>query len=354
MRRFGRRGRLAVLLVGVLALSALAGCGDDDDADTASRDRPTATTVAATSDSDVERLPERTTVKVGSTSFNVYAYWDLLVADQEGFFDKRNIDVEMIQLSPQANLIAAGSAGDVDFVANNFDSIVLAADTGAPLKFVVAQSYSAYAVVGKPPLQGLSDLRGKKIAVTDPNAGSTLILLAMLEEEAGLGRDDVSLVPIAGGTGDRYSAMAGGAVDATIVAPPFDAQAEADGSRVLGRDKDTIGKIPLAGMAVNTSYAQDNPDVVRAFVQALAEAQEFLHDESNRDASIAALVGQGVDEALAAATYDNLVAVEDSVIATGGKYDDDAAVQKVLDGLPGRDGKPRLLVSKFFDWSYLE
>lgn len=286
-----------------------------------------------------------------AVNYSAYAYWDLLVARDEGMLEDRGIEAEFIEVSPPANLVASVSSGDVDAISLTSDPQILAIDSGAPVSIVGASTYAAVTLVAEEGIDNYDALRGKSIAITDPNVSTTLMLLRLLEEH-GIGRDDVDLVPVAGGTSDRFAALQSGAVDATVLAPPFDVRAESEGFNVLGSTVEATGRQPFTVYGFNEGYAEDNSGTVVCFLEAIAEAQAWLHDSANKDRAVEILEEQsGLEVELVEGTYETTVASDPSLIAEGGRFDDEE-IDSFLDILAQATGEGPFEADDYFDWSY--
>ncbi len=132
-------------------------------------------------------------------------------------------------------LLEAINTGNIDFGADVADTVPLFAQAaGAKLAYIAeeAASPSAQAILvgAESPIRTLTDLKGKKIAVTK-GAGSHFLLLAALAK-SGLGFKDISpayLTPA-----DGRAAFIGGNVDAWVAWDPFLTSAQRQsGARIL-------------------------------------------------------------------------------------------------------------------------
>ena len=74
-----------------------------------------------------------------------------------------------------------------------------------------------------------------------------------------------------------------GDVDAIWQVEPFQASALASGARVLfPLFSGPVEGMPVAGWLTTEQYAQDNPDVIEAFREAMAASMEDLTDDRER------------------------------------------------------------------------
>ena len=90
-----------------------------------------------------------------------------------------------------------------------------------------------YVLMGKPAIKKLADLKGKVISLGGPKKDITRIYVERMLAPHGVKPGEFDMV-FAGATAARAQALLGGAVDAAILLPPFNFQAEAQGFTNLG------------------------------------------------------------------------------------------------------------------------
>ena len=93
----------------------------------------------------------------------------------------------------------------------------------------------------------------------------------------------------AGATSARAQALLGGAVDAAILLPPFNFQAEAQGFNNLGLTIEYAPELPFSGTVVNKAWATGHQDILKRILAAHSKAVEWFYDDKNRDEAITIL-----------------------------------------------------------------
>jgi NitT/TauT family transport system substrate-binding protein len=93
----------------------------------------------------------------------------------------------------------------------------------------------------------------------------------------------------AGATSARASALLAGAVDAAILLPPFNFQAEGQGFNNLGLTIEYAPELPFSGTVVNKAWAAKNQDLLQRILGAHTKSVEWFYDDKNRDEAIAIL-----------------------------------------------------------------
>lgn len=225
-----------------------------------------------------------TPIKIGVTGLGINLYWDLMVADQVGFFRQNNLNPSFVTISTPGTLTAAAASGSVDFVAVATDAIIGAIDQGGALKIVAGEALGSFSLVSKASISNFAALKGKKVGIADPNSGSTLLLLALLKKN-GLSRDDVQFVPAAA-TSQRFAALQAGAVDAALLSQPADFAAEDAGFKILGNTASALRRYQITAHAVNENFARSNRPAVVAFVRAIRNAQQWLWNPVHKNQAI--------------------------------------------------------------------
>jgi NitT/TauT family transport system substrate-binding protein len=93
----------------------------------------------------------------------------------------------------------------------------------------------------------------------------------------------------AGATAPRFAALQSGAVDAAIVAPPYNFRGESVGLVALVNVPDKVD-LPFSGDQVDKNWALKNPDLLRRFLTAYGNAIKWFYDDAIREEAEALLV----------------------------------------------------------------
>ena len=110
-----------------------------------------------------------------------------------------------------------------------------------------------YALLAKPAIKKLKDLKGKVISLGGPKDITKIYVERMLAPH-GVKPGEFDMV-FAGATSARASALQAGAVDAAILLPPFNFHAVAAGFNELGLTVDYAPELPFSGTVVNRNWA---------------------------------------------------------------------------------------------------
>ena len=215
----------------------------------------------------------------GSTSF----FW---VAHRSGSFEKHGIKVlpifmrggrEAVQalISRDVSLMQQGSAGVITAWAQGAKDLVAIGATGNKLDYIF---------VSTPAIKKPADLKGKKIAISQLGA-STDFIARLAVRQLGLNEKDVALIGL-GAQGERWAALAGGHVDASVFQPPVTLRARKAGMPIWVDFSKTDFEYVVAGPVTTRSFIKAERDTVMNFMRGLADGMDFYRDEKNKEAVI--------------------------------------------------------------------
>ena len=207
----------------------------------------------------------------------------LYAALSGGFFGRRHLMVTMLKL-PSTAAITALSKGEIDMV-NQPALAIQGASRGLPFKVVLSLWREApWTLVGKSELKSLKDLKGKVVATTAVGNSPYLYLEAALTKVGMNINSDVKVIS-SRGTEDSFAFLLAGKVDATVVSPPFDAQAEAQGFHQIAFLGEALD-LPYVGLGTTTDYIQQHRPVVVRTIRALLDADDWLKAHPDDAASL--------------------------------------------------------------------
>ena len=218
----------------------------------------------------------------------------LWCAIARGFFARENVTVSLTPTPGSIYMFQHLSAGDFDLAHASIDNGI-AYDEGqgeAPLAnpadfaAVIGGDNGMLRLVARPEIKSYADLRGKTLSVDSFTTGFAFVLRRMLEIN-GLHEGDYKLDPV-GGTYLRYQALTSKDVHAaTLLTPPFDLQARAQGFRILDNAIDVIKRYQGFAGTARRSWIAANGDLLLRYLRAYTNALGWLYDPANKAATIA-------------------------------------------------------------------
>jgi NitT/TauT family transport system substrate-binding protein len=251
-----------LLLVAALAATAVAGCGGGDDS--------------------AGKGPA--TVQVQDTAGVPSAFLEYGV--DQGFFDKRDLKVEVTPSQGGATVVPSVLSGKVDIGGSNLVSVLLARGKDIPVKVVAPgtfvrddprQDFSAIVVSKDSDIRSPKDLEGKTLAVNTLKNVAEVTAKASLEKKG----VDVSKIKLAEvDFPDMVPALEEGRVDAAFAIEPFVTQARASGDRII--DRPYVGTKPglqIGCYFASEEYLSQNGDVVKRFQDGVADTAKAIADD---------------------------------------------------------------------------
>jgi sulfonate transport system substrate-binding protein len=194
-----------------------------------------------------------------------------------------DLKVEWVPSATPARAVDHLRAHSVDISSATGTSGLLSRVAGNPVKIVYVYAkpdWAAVVVRADSPVQGLADLKGKRVAAdsgTDPG----MFLLRALAT-AGLTQHDVTVMPFQ--SADGRLALDRGQVDAWAGLDPYLAQAEIEThDRVLYRNADLQD---LAGLAGRDAFLKSYPEVVEKVIGAYEKARRWTVEHEEEAAQI--------------------------------------------------------------------
>lgn len=207
------------------------------------------------------------------------------VAQEQGFFKKRNIDVDFQLTNNTGNTPAALVSNSVQIGGTTIPTVLQAVDAG--LDLVLFAGGSVYPLdgdmlVARPGsgIQKPTDLKGKTVGVPGLNALLHFMLVRHLKAN---GVDPGSVKYVEVGFVQAADALRSGQIDAYPAVSPFSARITQSGAgyEVANWAKDTPDGTLTVVHAATRKWATDNKDLVAAFRAGMVEANAFI--KSNRD-----------------------------------------------------------------------
>ena len=168
---------------------------------------------------------------VGVSTVNV-AFLPIYLTQDKGFFKDEGLDVLVVMFNAGATNLQAMIGGDVQIMAGGVPETVLARAGGLDIKnFWAISNLMPFQIYGSPSMKSLKDGKGKKFAISRFGSLSEFLTRSALRQ-AGVDPKDVTMVQI-GATPARFTTLAGGIVDATILWFPVTERAKAGGMNKL-------------------------------------------------------------------------------------------------------------------------
>jgi NitT/TauT family transport system substrate-binding protein len=311
MRRlpFRRLVSLATLaVVGVATLGSTAACGDDSD-DAAGASGPV-------------------TLRLGY--FPNITHAPAVVGVEKGIFADKlgsgvKLETKTFNAGPAAIEAIFSGALDATYIGPNPTVNAFSKSKGEAVRVVSGAASGGVALVVKPTITSVEQLRGKKIAT--PQLGNTQdVALRYWLKEKGLkttkeGGGDVKVVPQE--NAQTVDTFASGAIDGAWVPEPYVSRLVNAGGKVLVDERDLWPdrKFVITNLIVSTKFLKAHPDVVKKLVEGQVAANEFVNtkpDEAQQaiSAHIGKITGKPLDVKLIKQAWPTLEFTNDPIASS--------------------------------------
>src|SRR5258706_10313608 len=238
-------------------------------------------------------------VRVGMPSLSL-SFVAPRVAQARGFFQAEGMEVELIQMATNIGVVAI-TTRDIDYSTAS-GAVLRSAVRGLPVKVVMYfNGRPLHALVAKREVGAIADLKGRLVGFAGYGDTTEFMLRAILRRANMELEKDVKARAIAGG-GPRLTALFAGKVEAAILPPPYNIEAEARGFKRLIAAADVF-ESATSGLGLATDKLKENPGQVKRMIRALLRTQAFMKENKNDSVRIIA-DWLKLEPAAAAASYD--------------------------------------------------
>lgn len=238
---------------------------------------------------------------VGVSTVNV-AFLPIYLTQDKGFFKDEGLDVLVVMFNAGATNLQAMIGGDVQIMAGGVPETVLARAGGADIKnFWAISNVMPFQIYGSAKLKSLEQSKGKKFAISRFGSLSEFLTRSALKH-SGVDPKDVTMLQI-GATPARFTTLASGIVDATILWFPVTERAKAAGMNKLFDLKDLYPNWTNVGFIARENWLAKEKEQTTKFLRAYQRGVRYTRE--NRHDGIRALGKYvGLNAAEAAAGYD--------------------------------------------------
>jgi ABC-type nitrate/sulfonate/bicarbonate transport system substrate-binding protein len=223
-----------------------------------------------------------------------------ILAEDRGGYEPRGLTVSGVVTRSSDQQFEALVRGSADAVITAMDNVIGWNRRGVVDDLaIVAQMErtTVLSLVARPGIERIDQLAGGDMLVDSAENGFVVALRAMLNDSGiGPGRYRLSAV---GGVRERLEALLAGRGDATLLGPPFDASAFANGFKLLGYVNQVYPDFPGQGLVARRSVVTHKLAALSSWLESLHEAGIWAHE--HEAAAFAQIAKRGFPEPAARA-----------------------------------------------------
>jgi NitT/TauT family transport system substrate-binding protein len=205
------------------------------------------------------------------------------IAQRKGFYKEEGLDTRKVVVRTGLH-VAALLAGELDY--STVSGIIgRATIQGLPVKGVMGWfDRPLHILVARPGNKKITDLKGKRVAVSTIGSAPHIILREALAQ-AGMNPEKDVITLAVGGSGERLAALSAGTVDATPLDVAYVERAEKLGLVSLIYFGDVVN-IRLGGFGVSQDKIRKNPSQIVRTIRATLKGVRFLKDNKRESLDI--------------------------------------------------------------------
>jgi len=244
------------------------------------------------------------TITMVTTGKGSAQQWPIFIAMTKGYMAEDGVALDLVSAPSSAAAVQQLAAGSANLESGGLTDPLLAIDKGAQIAVLRVETQVApYSLWAKPAIKSIADLRGKLISIGGPK-DITRIYLERTLIPNGVKPGEYDMI-FAGTTGARFAALSSGAIDASLLIPPFSFKAKSIGLSHLADVADYTHDLPFTGYATNIAWATTHKSLLVGFLNAMAKGVDWFYQDANRTEAIDILVKESsLSRADVEATYD--------------------------------------------------
>jgi NitT/TauT family transport system substrate-binding protein len=209
-------------------------------------------------------------------------YLPLYLAVDEGTYAKEGLQADLLEFRGGADLIKAVVSGSVDIGVVALSEVSAGIDAGQPLKaFYAGFNIPDFDWYGVPSVKSFTDLKGKRIGITQYGSSSEYITRYALAVNGIDATKDVKMIQ-AGPPATRLAAMQAGQLDVSIFSTPEKFLAADRGYKLLYSQKQLADGYPFHVVFATESFLASHPKTVQALLRGHALAVRLAKQDKEK------------------------------------------------------------------------
>jgi NitT/TauT family transport system substrate-binding protein len=200
------------------------------------------------------------------------------LAVDKGLFAKNNLDVELIYVAgsqAMQSLLSGTTPIGIQGIEPVFRVNAHGSDTVMILGMVTKPPFS---IMVRPEIKDYRELKGKPMGITRYGSATDMLLRLSLEKWGFKPEIDVPILQM-GGVPPILAGMQSRKIVGGPLSLPTLARAKQEGYHDLADVADLVPEYQVAGVVTRRAFIKQNPEVVRGFVKAIAEAMALFRND---------------------------------------------------------------------------
>jgi NitT/TauT family transport system substrate-binding protein len=248
---------------------------------------------------------ERAKLVVG-LPHNTSTFLPLYLAEEEGFFKREGLEVELVAFRGGTDLVRGMVAGAVQVGVGAFSEVTVGIEAGQNLKvFYGGFNMAVFDWYAVPRIKSFKDARGARFGVTTFGSSTDFLTRYAIKQNGLNPQRDVQIIQ-GGGSVPRLAAMEAGQLDVNIFATPEKFLAADKGYNLILRQTDLAEEFPFHVFYAPERFIQQNPNALKALLRGFVHGVRLAKADKAR--SVKTIVTRlGFEEGHAARGYDDFI-----------------------------------------------
>jgi len=227
---------------------------------------------------------ERLNVVYASISGLFLGCW---VAKDAGYFDREELDVNLVYIQSAGTAIQAMLAGEAPIVLAGGEPVIESGLKGGDAVFIGGISIvPAVHFMAMPEIRSVQDLRGKPVGVTRFGSSTDYAMRQVLRRSGLEPVKDVPVLQIAGGHRGLAIALLNRSILAAPIAPPNSLHAEKGGAKLLVDMTKSGIYFPYSTIASTRGFLKKSRPVALAFMKAYSDGVQRMNGDKTFSISV--------------------------------------------------------------------
>ena len=215
-------------------------------------------------------------IRLGAISRN-YFNMPIWIAAQTGMFEKAGLDVSIELYEPIDEVWKRLQDGRLDLALGVTEHIILDSESGGSLEIIGGNvNRLPFSLIAGKDIHSFEDLKGRTIGVSSVQAGSSSLVMKIMESHGLHYPQDYNIVAVGPILG-RWEKLQSGEIDAGLQGAPLNYIAQDLGFNSLCEPRDQFPWFQFTSLNVDARWARSNHAVVVAFMRAFIQAHAWFY-----------------------------------------------------------------------------
>lgn len=242
--------------------------------------------ICGCSQSEETKEPSGVEVEKVKLKFGALPIEDTLpvfVAQEEGIFDEKGLDVEIVNFQSALERDSALTAGEIDGVITDPLAVILLRNSGYDLKIVsiglgVTPEEGVFAILSSPEsgIDEIGDLEGRKIAISSNTIIEYVTDIILNEYGITAEKENVKSIPL------RMQMLTESKIDAATLPEPLASLAIHNGAKLIIADSELNRSVTQTVIVFDNGFIKSNPEAIEKFLDAYREAVQRINENPDK------------------------------------------------------------------------